>query len=433
MQAAGLSAEVVALGRLSVERLQEATRALFVVATHGDGEAPDAARSFERRLLTQAAALPGLNYGLLALGDRRYPAYCAFAQRLDAWLGGQGARPLFTPVAVDNGDAQALALWQTQLQALGAARAEAPPERPLQSWQLALVQRVNAGSPGGAVFELQLLPPPGSSWAPGDILEIAPRQGAERVAAWLSSLGLAADSRVEIAGVTLTLATALETRLLAEDQTALRGLDAQALLDALKPLAVRQYSIASLPGEGPLRLLVRQARKANGRLGIASGWLTTALRPGDRVQARLRVHPGFRPPLDERPLILIAAGTGLAGVRPLLAARIAAGHRRNWLLFGERTAAHDDFYGTELQAWQARDELARLDRVFSRDGDGYVQDRLRAQRERLLDWLAADAVIMVCGSLPGLGRGVQATLQALLGEAEVQRLIDEDRYRRDLY
>ena len=40
---------------------------------------------------------------------------------------------------------------------------------------------------------------------------------------------------------------------------------------------------------------------------------------------------------------------------------------------------------------------------------------------------------MVCGSLPGLGRSVQATLAALLGEAEVQRLIDEERYRRDLY
>ena len=182
-----------------------------------------------------------------------------------------------------------------------------------------------------------------------------------------------------------------------------------------------------------MRLLVRQDRKADGRLGIVSGWLTTELRPGDQVQARLRTHPGFRPPLDERPLILIAAGTGLAGVRSLLAARIAAGHRRNWLLFGERTAAHDDFYGTELQAWQAQGGLARLDRGFSREGDGYVQGRLEAQRDLLFDWLAADAVIMVCGSLQGLGRGVQATLQALLGEAEVQRLLDENRYRRDLY
>ena len=433
LQAAGLSAEVVALGRLSVERLQQASRALFVVATHGEGEAPDAARGFERRVLPATTTLPGLNYGMLALGDRRYPDYCAFARRLDAWLGGRGARPLFAPVEVDNGDPQALRVWQGRLQALGAALVEPPVERPLQSWRLASVQLLNAGSPGWPAFELQLLPPSGRDWGPGDLLEIAPRQDAERVTAWLQPLALATDLEVALDGTPLRLATALETRLLPDDQAALRGLDAQALLDALVPLAVRQYSIASLPGEGPLRLLVRQERKADGRLGIASGWLTQTLQPGDWVQARLRAHPGFRPPLDERPLILIAAGTGLAGVRPLLAARIAAGYSRNWLLFGERTAAHDDFYGAELDAWLAQGALARLDRVFSREGQGYVQDRLRDQADLLRDWLAADAVIMVCGSLRGLGRGVHARLQALLGEAEVQRLLEEDRYRRDLY
>lgn len=433
LQAAGLAADVVPFGRLDRECLQQAERALFIVATHGDGEAPDAARGFERRMLTAKAALPTLSYGVLALGDRRYERYCAFAQRLEAWLAGQGARPLFATVTVDQGDPQALALWHTHLEGLGAAVANAPVERPLQPWRLESVHLLNAGSPGWPAFELRLRPPPGSDWAAGDILEIAPRYSAERVAAWLEPLGLAAASEVQSQDEPQTLAAALETRLLPDDRSALRGLDAQALLDALIPLAVRQYSIASLPNEGALRLLVRQERKADGRLGIASGWLTTGLRPGDLLAARLRSHPGFRPPLDERPLILIAAGTGLAGGRPLLAARIAAGRQRNWLLFGERTAAHDSFYGAELDAWLAQGGLARLDRVFSRDGDGYVQERLQAQQELLRAWLAADAVIMVCGSLPGLGRGVHATLQELLGEEEVQQLLDTGRYRRDLY
>ncbi|GAC1036417.1 sulfite reductase flavoprotein subunit alpha [Pseudomonas sp. No.117] len=433
LQAAGLAAEVVPLGRLDVERLRRAARALFVVATHGDGEAPDTARGFERRMQAQGQALASLNYGVLALGDRRYQGYCAFARRLDAWLAAQGARPLFTTVEVDNGDPGALTLWQRQLQTLGAACAEVPVEQPLQPWRLASRQLLNAGSPGWPAYELRLVPPTGSEWAPGDILEIAPRQGAETVSAWLQPLGLAAASEVRGEDGPQRLADALQGRLLPDDRSALYGLTAQALLDALLPLAVRQYSIASLPGEGPLRLLVRQERKAAGRLGIASGWLTTALAPGALLQARLRAHPGFRPPLDPRPLILIAAGTGLAGVRPLLAARIAGGYRRNWLLFGERTAAHDSFYGVELDDWLAKGELARLDRVFSRDGDGYVQERLQAQQDGLRAWLAADAVIMVCGSLQGLGRGVHATLQALLGENEVQRLLESDRYRRDLY
>ena len=433
LQAAGLAAEVVPFGRLDMTRLQQVARALFVVATHGDGEAPDMARGFERRMLAAGTALPHLSYGVLALGDRRYERYCAFAQRLDAWLGAQGARPLFATVAVDNGDPQALTLWQAHLEGLGAAVAESSVERSLQPWRLESARLLNAGSPGWPAFELRLVPPPGSDWAAGDILEIAPRQSAERVAAWLEPLGLAAAGEVQSQGVSQTLAAALETRLLPDDRSALLGLGAQALLEALVPLAVRQYSIASLPGEGALRLLVRQERKADGRLGIASGWLTTGLRAGDLLQARLRVHPGFRPPLDERPLILIAAGTGLAGIRPLLAARIAAGQPRNWLLFGERTAAHDSFYGAELDAWLAQGSLARLDRVFSRDGDGYVQERLQAQCELLRAWLAEDAVIMVCGSLQGLGRGVHATLQLLLGEEEVQQLLDTGRYRRDLY
>lgn len=433
LQAAGLAAEVVPLGRLDVERLRRAARALFVVATHGDGEAPDTARGFERRMQAQGQALASLSYGVLALGDRRYQGYCAFARRLDAWLAAQGARPLFTTVEVDNGDQGALTRWQRQLQTLGAACAEVPVEQPLQPWRLASRQLLNAGSPGWPAYELRLVPPTGSEWAPGDILEIAPRQGAETVSAWLQPLGLPAASEVRGEDGPQRLADALQGRLLPDDRSALYGLTAQALLEALLPLAMRQYSIASLPGEGPLRLLVRQERKADGRLGIASGWLTTALAPGALLQARLRAHPGFRPPLDPRPLILIAAGTGLAGVRPLLAARIAGGYRRNWLLFGERTAAHDSFYGAELDDWLAKGELARLDRVFSRDGDGYVQERLQAQQDGLRAWLAADAVIMVCGSLQGLGRGVHATLQALLGENEVQRLLESDRYRRDLY
>ncbi|KTT00162.1 oxidoreductase [Pseudomonas oryzihabitans] len=433
LQMAGLVAEVVPLGRLDVERLQRATRALFIVATHGDGEAPDAARGFERRVLTATTPLSTLSYGLLALGDRRYERYCAFAQRLDAWLEAQGARSLFESVEVDDGDRQALGLWRDRLQALSGVVVEAPVERPLQTWQLEDRRCLNAGSPGGPAFELRLRPPPGSHWTPGDILEVAPRQSPARVAVWLRSLGLDARTPVKHHGAAMTLATALERRWLPDDQAPLLGLDAQALLATLLPLALRQYSIASLPEEGALRLLVRQERKADGRLGIASGWLTTALQAGDQIPARLRAHPGFRPPLDGRPLILIAAGTGLAGVRPLLAARIAAGCRRNWLLFGERTAAHDSFYDAELKGWLARGELARLDQVFSRDGEGYVQERLQAQRDLLLDWLAAGATIMVCGSLQGLGRGVHATLQALLGEDDVQQLLDEDRYRRDLY
>ncbi|PKM23655.1 MAG: flavodoxin, partial [Gammaproteobacteria bacterium HGW-Gammaproteobacteria-12] len=108
---------------------------------------------------------------------------------------------------------------------------------------------------------------------------------------------------------------------------------------------------------------------------------------------------------------------------------------RNWLLFGERNRACDFFCGDELQAALAAGELQHLDLVFSRDqaDKRYVQDLLREQGERLHAWLNEGAAIYVCGSLQGMAGGVDAALRELLGDATVQELVEEGRYRRDVY
>src|SRR2546429_257054 len=107
---------------------------------------------------------------------------------------------------------------------------------------------------------------------------------------------------------------------------------------------------------------VRQARREDGSPGLASGWLTQGAPLGAAITLRLRAHRNFR--LEDnlqRPLVLIGNGTGLAGLRSHLRARAAAGLGPNWLLFGERNAAHDRLYGDELQAWCDGGVLQRLD------------------------------------------------------------------------
>ena len=42
-------------------------------------------------------------------------------------------------------------------------------------------------------------------------------------------------------------------------------------------------------------------------------------------------------------------------------------------------------------------------------------------------------MLYVCGSLEGMAAGVDAVLSELLGEAGLQTLIEENRYRRDVY
>ena len=262
-----------------------------------------------------------------------------------------------------------------------------------------------------------------------------PRQSTWAVEHLLDGLGLSANTPVHLDGLQETLAQALASRQLPENRGHLVGLHAQALVDALIPLNMREYSIASIPQDGVLQLIVRQERHPDGSLGLGSGWLTEHAPLGAAISLRLRRNSGFHLPAEPCPLILLGNGTGLAGLRSLLKARIAQGQQPNWLLFGERNAAHDFYCRDELQGWLASGELARLDLAFSRDQAHkvYVQDRLREAADELRRWLADGAAIYICGSLNGMAAGVDQTLIDLLGADAVQQLIEQGRYRRDVY
>lgn len=362
-------------------------RALFVVSTTGEGDAPDGAARFSDRLMRQRLDLSGLEYGLLALGDRRYAAFCAFGRALDAWLRHCGARPLFEAIEVDNGDAAALARWQARLETLGGqVGAGMPGTAEFGEWRLLSRQLMNPGSEGGEVHHLRLQPAaascgtPGFDWRAGDIAEV----------------------RIE-----------------ADDGTAV----------------LREYSIASVPADGTLDLVVRQSFTADGRLGIGSGWLTRQRSVGDTLLLRLRPNRGFRVEDNEAPLLLIGNGTGIAGLRAHLRARLAGPRRRHWLLFGERHAAHDALFDAELRQWRADGHLERLDRVYSRDQADrrYVQHRLQEVGGAVREWVDAGAIILVCGSLQGMAGAVDDALRAILGEAGFDVLRASGRYRRDVY
>ncbi|MFC3940577.1 flavodoxin [Pseudomonas gingeri NCPPB 3146 = LMG 5327] len=436
LQAAGLPVRVQPLAEVGERELRESQHALFVVSTFGDGEAPDSARGFERKVLGQALALDGLNYSVLALGDRQYPHFCGFARRLHHWLEARGGNVLFAPIEVDSGDPYALRYWQQQLsQITGSAPLVAWQAPRFDNWILARRELLNPGSSGSGVYLIGLDAPTPTPWQAGDLVEIMPRHHGATVEHFLAGLGLQATTPVQLDGLQETLAQALAGRQLPDNRGHLVGLHAQALVDALVPLALREYSIASIASDGQLELLVRQERHADGSLGLGSGWLTEHAPVGAAISLRLRRNSGFHLPGEPRPLILLGNGTGLAGLRSLLKARIADGQTRNWLLFGERNIAHDFYCQEELQGWLATGDLARLDLAFSRDQQDkiYVQDRLREAADELHRWLAEGAAIYICGSLQGMASGVDQVLVELLGAESVERLIEQGRYRRDVY
>ncbi|AJP57733.1 hypothetical protein UC34_13580 [Pandoraea vervacti] len=437
LQGAGVPAQIQPLARIGEAQLGAARRALFIVSTFGDGEPPDSARRFSQQLMNQAMALPGLRFAMLSLGDSHYDTFCGFGRKLDGWLRAQGGVAAFEPIEVDRGDPGAWANWQARLgewlgRPLVATTTHESPQ--FASWTLAERAVLNPGSAGLPAYHLAFTPPPGATWVAGDLVEVLPRHTAAHVDAFLAGSVWTSDVRVNVAGRQTRLGDALRERVLPEAAPP-AGVDLQDWLDRLAPLPEREYSIASTPEEGKLILLVRQTRRPDGALGLGSGWLTQGVALGDSVTMRVRRNPGFHGPTDASGMILIGNGTGLAGLRAHLSARIAQGHVRNWLIFGERQARHDAFHDVTLRDWQAQGGIARLDRVYSRDQPEriYVQDRVRESAQEIAQWVADGASIYVCGSLAGMAPAVDAALADAIGVQTLLDLSAQGRYRRDIY
>ena len=378
----GLSARALCISDLDAATLAGATRVLFIASTYGEGDSPDTAARFAGVTMGAGLDLAHLHYGVLALGDSSYAHYCGFGRALDAWLAARGATPLFARIDVDKGDPEAIGAWQHQLSHLAGTSDLPDWEAPAYGqWRILERSLLNAGSAGAPLYRIALIPAEGAlpAWEAGDLVQVsAPRD----------------------------------------------------------PDQPREYSIASVPDEGRIELLVRQQTHEDGTLGAASGWLCQEATGRDPIALRIREHARFR--LGDnatRPLILVGNGTGLAGLRAHLKARIDAGVFDNWLVFGERNAQVDFLCREELERWRASGRLSRLDTAFSRDGvqARYVQHVLAEQAEDLRAWIGRGAAVYVCGSLQGMATGVHEALTAALGADVLDDLAAQGRYRRDVY
>lgn len=442
---AGLSIEVRPLSTVDLALLQQIRRVLFVVSTTGEGDAPDNAVDFQRHVLSHPANLSALQYGVLALGDASYTFFCGFGYTLDAWLQHAQATPLFDMVTVDQLDDGALRHWQYQLGLLAHDSEMVDWETPsYQPWQLRARTALNPGSAGAPVYHVQLTAADKyMQWQVGDIAEIGPRNADAAIADCLQRLQL--KGTTPVGAPQIPLQQALQDKLLPHDEAGYQrvaSLDAEGLLAALKTLPHREYSIASIPQDGRLELLIRQTRYADGRLGIGSGWLTMHAAIGSEIALRIRENSAFHPPAPDVPMILIGNGTGIAGLRAHLRHRAQtqttgtlAATRRHWLIFGERNARHDFHFRQELESWQAQGLLTRLDVAFSRDQAErhYVQDMVRTVAAEMTQWVADGAAIYVCGSATGMAPAVHHVLLEALGEATLSALTASGRYRRDVY
>ncbi|MEA3052012.1 MAG: sulfite reductase flavoprotein alpha-component [Sphingomonadales bacterium] len=335
----------------------------------------------------------------------------------------------------------------------------------------------------------------GLAYDPGDAIGIVARNDPAVVEALLDAAGLSGDAGLTVKGEATSLADALEghfeialtpprfldhwaaltgaaplRRLAGEEGKSERlawlrahhvvdivrrfplgGLDAETFVAGLRPLQPRLYSIASslsaMPDEAHVTLApVRYQLHGEPRHGVASAHLADRGAVGGTLPVYIQPNEQFRLPEDDKAIVMIGAGTGIAPYRAFLQEREARGAGGgSWLFFGERNFRSDFLYQTEWQAWLKDGLLSRMDVAFSRDRDGrtYVQHRMLERSADLYAWLEEGAHLYVCGDAVGMAPDVHDTLVAIVAEqggygrerAEdyVRDLQRSRRYQRDVY
>ncbi|MFE6171527.1 cytochrome P450 [Streptomyces sp. NPDC056464] len=281
-------------------------------------------------------------------------------------------------------------------------------------------------------------------------VELRERPSADQLSA-LAAANPCPPERVELAGLHDDQRTLVE---LIEDFPALRGaLDWPTLLDLLTPLRPRHYSISSSPavdpGHADLMISLLQAPALSGKgvhRGAGSGYLTD-VEPGDTVYARVQpCREAFR--IDAgAPVVMVAAGTGLAPFRGAVADRtaaLAAGTELAPALcyFGCDAPDADFLHAEELHAAAAAGAVS-LRPAFSTAGT-FVQHRIAAEADDVWKLLGAGARVYVCGDGSRMAPGVREAFRTLYrdrtpgaddaaAERWLDALIADGRYVEDVY
>lgn len=513
-KADGFNAELFSMDAYPPERLNDDKNLLLITSTYGEGDPPDNAEGFFELLhSSDAPKLDSTRFSVMGLGDSNYPDFNVCAKKFDTRLEQLGATRVAEGVFADVDFDDDFDRWQAAvLPALknGTSNGVEPslvaetdaveaPKGYTRSNPFAapVLANINLNGEGSAKetrhVELSL-EGSGLEYEAGDALGVYPKNRAEMVASILSTTGLNGSDPIEIKGETLALHEALSERLdittlnakLTENYATFSGSSSltemvrnggdnlknflwgrqwidlledfpatwespQQLVDLLKPMPARLYSISSSPKAHPGEVhvtvgVVSYEAHNRARHGVCSNFLA-GLKTTGSVPVFIQPNKVFKVPADgSRPLIMVGPGTGIAPFRAFLEERKATGATgKNWLYFGDQKGASDFLYREELEAMQSTGVLTRLDTAFSRDQKDkiYVQHRMKENAKELYAWLEEGASFCVCGDASRMAKDVDQALHEVISEAGgcttdqateyVARLKSEKRYLRDVY
>lgn len=511
----GYKANVVSMSDYKPRQLKNETHLVVIVSTHGEGDAPDdAVELYEFLASKKAPKLPNLKFAVVGLGDTSYEFFCQTGKDFESRLLALGATALVERLDCDVDYESVIVDWTVSLNAklkdelkpvvteqvinlTPAANAVAESlynkKNPFAA-SLSESLKITARDSVKDIRHIEVsLEGSGIVYKPGDALGVWFSNDEAMVQRILAATSTNAEDKVLIAETEFTLLDALLNKLeltlsypgfvkkyqaqtsheelakLMEDKAALREylsvsqivditekfpakISAQELVDALRPITPRLYSIASSQAEveDEVHLTVAHIEyEANGftHQGGASGFLSTRLQEGDKLNVYVENNDNFRlPPDPNTPIIMIGPGTGIAPFRAFMQERDATeAQGKNWLFFGNPNFTQDFLYQTEWQGYLKSGLLSKISLAFSRDQASkiYVQDRLKENGKEVFDWLEQGAHFYICGDALRMAKDVETTLLDLVAEhgnkttAEakeyVTNLRKSKRYQKDVY
>src|SRR5450432_4943217 len=482
----GIHAKLVSLDQYRLTDLPKEEYFLTVISTQGEGEPPSSAKKFYDHIHQNGFQLPKLKYGVLALGDTSYPMFCKAGEDVDHQLGHLGGERIVNIQRCDVDFENDAFTWMNDvLQKIsGTGTAPLPHPKTIKKSSGKKIYR------GEILTNINLNDRESSKkthhieiaceevyYKPGDSLGIVPHNPRAIVEAIIALTGMDAERTFVHRNDTFTAYELLHKKLnivylperVVAKYAAHVGLEIQSVktglldlvkrypvkdaahfeifLQQLEPTTPRLYSISSSleTVDGEVHLTVaRDAFSIEEELkyGLCSDHLCS-LKAGDKIDFYIHHNDEFRLPDDDKDVIMIGPGTGIAPFRAFLSERESAGAPgRNWLFYGDQHFTSDFLYQTELQQWMENGVLSALDVAFSRDQAEkiYVQDKIRQRAGEFFQWLENGATLYVCGA-KRMSEDVEKTILELVkksgklenAESYLSELKSTGRYLKDVY
>ncbi|EEF7186664.1 NADPH-dependent assimilatory sulfite reductase flavoprotein subunit [Salmonella enterica subsp. enterica serovar Braenderup] len=515
--AANLNVTLVNAGDYKFKQIASEKLLVIVTSTQGEGEPPEEAVALHKFLFSKKAPkLENTAFAVFSLGDTSYEFFCQSGKDFDSKLAELGGERLLDRVDADVEYQAAASEWRARV--VDVLKSRVPVAAPSQSVAtgavndihtspytkdapltatLSVNQKITGRNSEKDVRHIEIdLGDSGLRYQPGDALGVWYQNDPDLVKELVELLWLKGDEPVTVDGKTLPLAEALEWHFeltvntaniienyatltrsesllpLVGDKAQLQHyaattpivdmvrfspaqLDAQALIDLLRPLTPRLYSIASSQAETENEVhvtvgVVRYDIEGRARAGGASSFLADRVEEEGEVRVFIEHNDNFRLPANpQTPVIMIGPGTGIAPFRAFMQQRAAEGAEgaegKNWLFFGNPHFTEDFLYQVEWQRYVKEGLLSRIDLAWSRDQKEkiYVQDKLREQGAELWRWINDGAHIYVCGDARRMAADVEKALLEVIAEfggmdlesadEYLSELRVERRYQRDVY